>query len=933
MLLADNADLADAIKADTRRYRIVVEADWDGDGLYGHTHSDLSAAVESATLSRDAAGDLPDEVWLVEGHSVGSLRVRLRGRVAGTPVVTLLSSWQPSSPLADHDLVGTRVRCTVVVTTAAGPVTVPQFTGVIRSVAPDSRARTVDLEILDLAAVMYAQIGLPFYATLLPERYGSSMDLHVVTQWVVDHVLRANGIYASPSPVAGAILSATGHGSLAAEIGYNGTPVALYANTTAVWNTAGKWAGMLATPASWGTGSLVLQKIGQYFYPTAGVAMSNPGVGVAVSSWIYVGGTMTGVTPAGTRIVHQLQLWQDPNELIFVTIREDGLITAYYSAPGFTSATVTRALSGAESWRYLGVHVGREAADVMRLTLRIDGTSNSVTFTRASGEARHWAMLFTGCHRSWSNLQMWPAATAPAGTWPGESSTWTSQADVAVGAAHMTYLPEVVAGKGLQVLKDAVGAEFGTFGFDEEGRFSFTAADWAAPDPGATDLTVTADRPLSDLGTVRRLDAVRNRVTVTVEESYLDPGKIELIVDARDVAQFRTLPGWAIHEVDLPFMLSGGAGFQSIPFVASASWGTATTRGFCVVRVDDPATVPSGVSVWFEQMTSRRGRIVVNNASGTTVQFATTSANGSAPALRMEGYKLQAQPDHVYSQTIQDSVDRFGPRVLPIGRDPWRSLRSSYATLAGSLVSALRDPIAVLEDVPLAGDPRVQIGDVHRIEDPTGIGPVLTGTVQGIRRTFDRGGMKANHTYKVVPPDLPATSWRLWPATNGAGSVNFGAIVVATEFYVTQDCWATKLHYYRTDTNINGSAGRIWRVDSSSSGVARAGTDVTFTASGTGWQTANLAAPVLLAAGQHYRVAVLFSGTPANIPITSSYWKAGVNQGGSDGIIQGPLVAPNAFSAIGGQGSFQASSVMTYPATTNSSNDGYWIDATIIDQI
>jgi Domain of unknown function (DUF4082) len=166
------------------------------------------------------------------------------------------------------------------------------------------------------------------------------------------------------------------------------------------------------------------------------------------------------------------------------------------------------------------------------------------------------------------------------------------------------------------------------------------------------------------------------------------------------------------------------------------------------------------------------------------------------------------------------------------------------------------------------------------------------------------------------------TDYRIWPATNGAGSMNFGNITIATEFYVTAArCFAKGIWYYRTDTAISATpTGRLYSVTTGTTGTAVAGTDVTFPSSGaTGWRFRAFTAPVELTINQRYRAALYFT---ANIP--------GGGASFTSDITNGPLTAPSFSNAIGQiQGSYHAGTGLAYPDTGDASHNAYWIDITI----
>ncbi len=169
---------------------------------------------------------------------------------------------------------------------------------------------------------------------------------------------------------------------------------------------------------------------------------------------------------------------------------------------------------------------------------------------------------------------------------------------------------------------------------------------------------------------------------------------------------------------------------------------------------------------------------------------------------------------------------------------------------------------------------------------------------------------------------------QLWPLASGPVSATVdGGVVLATEFYVDAAGWYVKsLRFWRADTSILGPVtGRVYQVTGLATGDPVAGTDVAWTLAGTGWQVADLAAPILLVANQRYRAAAQF---PTNYAATSDYFSSG---SGSAGLVDGPLHAPSAAAATDGdQGSFAVSSSLAYPHQQFRSTS-YWVDVTVTD--
>lgn len=171
-----------------------------------------------------------------------------------------------------------------------------------------------------------------------------------------------------------------------------------------------------------------------------------------------------------------------------------------------------------------------------------------------------------------------------------------------------------------------------------------------------------------------------------------------------------------------------------------------------------------------------------------------------------------------------------------------------------------------------------------------------------------------------------AANYRLWPATNGHPTDASNApISLGTEFTLSATGWVTALHMWRATLSETGPVtGAIYAV---ATGTQVSGTAVTYTLSGTGWQTATLAAPVQLSASTRYIVVVHHTDRYAG---TANYWTSGP---GGSGITNGILTAPPnsaVVSAPVGQGRYTEAGTIQAPTSTFNGG-GYWSDLTVAD--
>jgi hypothetical protein len=183
-----------------KRYPLVeVLADWNNDGDFDHPMSDLSPYVEVATVSRNLAGTVPSEVFLVEGQAAAELSVTLSGHHNGLPMVGVFSQYNGFSPLYGKELEGCPITFRIGIQTAVGAIWYDQFTGTVRNVSPSTEQAEVLLTALDRAEQLRVPVTFPKWAiSSYHIDRGWTLAQLCESQWVIDHCLRHGNT--SPSP-------------------------------------------------------------------------------------------------------------------------------------------------------------------------------------------------------------------------------------------------------------------------------------------------------------------------------------------------------------------------------------------------------------------------------------------------------------------------------------------------------------------------------------------------------------------------------------------------------------------------------------------------------------------------------------------------------------------------------------------------------------
>jgi hypothetical protein len=123
-----------------------------------------------------------------------------------------------------------------------------------------------------------------------------------------------------------------------------------------------------------------------------------------------------------------------------------------------------------------------------------------------------------------------------------------------------------------------------------------------------------------------------------------------------------------------------------------------------------------------------------------------------SPSIMLGGNTLTEQATAAIAVVDQYSIDKFGPQAFSYSNSYVQS-REVANTLAGSLLSDLKDPVATAT-ITVIGDPRLELGDRIRVQDPEG--NVFDGDfwIQGITDTLDDSGYTQQLTLRQAHSTL-----------------------------------------------------------------------------------------------------------------------------------------------------------------------------------
>jgi hypothetical protein len=754
-----------AVTSRLRRPLVRLRADWGRDGDYAHPVSDLSDWVEEIEVERSRTSELPAEVGLIDGYTSAEATATLKGRDRdGRHAVDELSPWNEAAELYGTPMVTADLQVDLGLATAAGPVLLRQFTGPIRSVTADYQKRTVEVSALDPAENLRAIVTLPAGSMtratyeLQRRRYPWTTN----SQWALDYVLRRNGVYASPPPpsTGEVIFAATLHGSHVAETAAqtfaprSGRLLPSYSGSYYRVEHEDGGAhphGMLAPMGVYDpdrSPSCQYISMGQLY-------LSGQGSGFGVSILAVLGETSEDLGGnADERIM--LVLPQDDGDTYWweLRARADGGIALLLIAGGSTERTwsLDGQTLGERGWQHASWHVEFTASN--QCTVRLQVRDQIYTW----GDQSVTPMPLTGLRAATrvslyqpiplTNAYVWLAAEPPSGgAWP--NADHESEADLDVGLNELTSLPEVQAAESWTLLQEITAAEYGLFGFDEDGRPYFVSRETLADTTGDPVRELRTTASIKELASEVNADTIRNSIVWRAQPAWLD-SNLDTVVQAEEQREFQVIPGVTVFEIPLDSNVVLGDGVNTVPHWDAEFWDENESdiiHGFAAQRNAGGADVdayadPPLMELYWERTGPQVGRLTVINNANERVNLA--CAENDEPALKLGGQVIKPGVETVGEVARPGSIAIHGQRGFEMDESPWRQLIPPQTRVAGSLIATLANAVPVIEDVPVVGDPRLEIGDPVRITDRDQL------TVRATVARTNHGASRSDGLYSTV---------------------------------------------------------------------------------------------------------------------------------------------------------------------------------------
>jgi hypothetical protein len=760
-----DAALAAAVDANERYLVHKLEVDWNRNGLYNHALSDLTSVVKSMQIDRDINSSLPAETTIVEGYMASQMSVTLGGTRPGDTesIARRLSPWNTAAPLFGDGRLVTPIRASIGHRVASGAETlITQFTGVLSDFSVDSRTGQVDLKCLDRSDTLRASISLPLWSLEQGEAGDTRSNWRVNSQWVIDHVLRKNGLYMSPPTHAKAIYSATMHGSLIPEVGHMS-----FIDTSTTY-VSGRGVITSETPVyqpgrpGWGLG--YGPNSGQAFVASyaRGQGGFSPRSGSQISFQAQINFDQL-VPPSGASGIWAFyasghQSTAGTGNCIINRVLSTGQLTTEFRNGGSGFTTILGPIIAPGSgWQNVwteitfGTPLSNSTIRYPGLTATIDLSALDVSGSYPASEIWAFPSIMVLAPFPMHDLQICNSTGLAPGSTLYDPTTWVPQVDLDPGLNEISGLPIRRGVDSWELLKEVSGAEFGVVGFDESGRFFFKNRDTVRRQNLVVEKTLTQDKQLSDITLSERTGSVRNVVTAKIVPRLVTPwvnaagdnGVWDFIFKLVDANGIVCGPGASGHviQLDFPAVCREFRTVDSVQ-VSASSWPPAagvvpdSTPRFAAVRQHD-FVEQTGIILSIVTLPENYGydrlSLQVFNPGVYPIIFANTDGD---PALWIVGRKYGPGTETNFSVQRASSIARYGPRTLELPDNEWRQQEWSVGAVARSVLKDLRTPVPTVQRLTAVGDCRLQLQDTTEIEDNGVLGGPMYTTVTGISRQF-----------------------------------------------------------------------------------------------------------------------------------------------------------------------------------------------------
>lgn len=784
------ADAEAAVIAPERKFHHRLMVDWNRNGQYNHALSDMSQYLESATTDRSLSGSAPTSLSLVEGAAAAELTVRLGGDyTVDYSIADIFSPYQSSSPFWGVDLIGVEVTFEIGLETYDSLIWYPQFVGNIRSITPDRGDFGVEIRALDRAELLRRPVKFPKWAMI---QYQAVNENAVVSQlcdsqWVLDHCLRKSNISPTPSrPVTQEERGVADNDPSRCQVWVSGTgsylPTHGFLDNWNVWQFPNDDADFdMYTPYGAQHGS----NPDPDKYPQAFTGTQD-GYG---SRMIYWAEDVEKINPTALQIMGftlitnplatgaNYYLTAPDQEVISVEFGDrylgrimigNGQAWGVWANPSTGESFSTSKVDIPSGQPFVKIDFVVDAFHASGLRAYLSAGSNatgvswSTLTTPRSFVGNQWdykgyvqvrhRMPLNDIYYTGTNFG---SGDVPPSQWINEWGSPPAQycAVLDSGLNRLSYMPVVDAADAWELMREVASAEFGSIFWDESGVFRFWNYDTIQMLQNNPVRTFSLDQ-LTGLRFTNWSDSIHNIITVNATDRrsisatvFEAQGEWDFVIPPGQTRTWRiSVPDMQTHSPESPSRYETIAG--SFP-----DWSNNVLHGYIPQWLhpdgsyyEDNSFV-SGVDI--DEWTDYEGNLAISIYNGYS-RFARLWANANHTGLRIGGTKLAeiTQKTHTYKNVA--SAQKYGGRNMQLS-GPWYQEFHNQMGGVSRLLQVVKDPVPDTENITVAGDPRIQLGDTFRVTDPEGFGTRFDMQVFGITRTYEvASGLSDTYAVKLI---------------------------------------------------------------------------------------------------------------------------------------------------------------------------------------
>lgn len=374
-------------------------------------------------------------------------------------------------------------------------------------------------------------------------------------------------------------------------------------------------------------------------------------------------------------------------------------------------------------------------------------------------------------------------ANDQASAWrPASHPAWIDR-----GLNRFSHMPSAERREAWSLVQEVAAAEFASVFWDENGMFTFWNWETMLSKRDNIVRTFSLD-DVTDLQVTNSVDSVRNvyNIACTKKRSLGS----QIIYESQDVNEFyvapeseETLTVW-IDDVMSPLTWvparhkGANRGYDPNDPNIFYTWEDDKTKHGYVLQFYHTHHGSSNGKVWMERdewtnpvtlnaFFTAEGNVaikVVNKGSypiRLAIGLVTNPGGGEPlqfeqprPALRIEGTKIIEHSQLQLPFRNEGSIIKYGERTWDLSSD-WYQDSITQTRLLDVMLDRTAEPQPTTDAITVAGDPRIQLGDVIRVNDSKGFGEDIILQVYGIKRDFTLdGGLTDTLTVEVVPPPV-----------------------------------------------------------------------------------------------------------------------------------------------------------------------------------